>query len=204
MLLYGASLVYGFTGTVSFPASRRRCRAAPDERRHLRPRLRRRRHRLQDLGRAVPHVDAGRLRGLADAGDGLLRRGAEDGRHGDGGARLRRRLSRHPRSVAADHRLHLDRLDGARLLRRDRPAQHQAPDGLFVDRQCRLRARRPRRRHAGRRPGRRHLHGDLSRHDARRLRLHPGPAPRRRDVREHRRSLGDRAHASGASPSASR
>ena len=28
MLLYGASLVYGFTGTVSFPASPRRCRAS--------------------------------------------------------------------------------------------------------------------------------------------------------------------------------
>ena len=33
-----------------------------------------RRHRLQGLGGAVPHVDARRLRGLADAGDGLLRR----------------------------------------------------------------------------------------------------------------------------------
>ena len=30
----------------------------------------------------------------------------------------------------------------ARLLRRDRPAQHQAPDGLFLDRPCGLRAGR--------------------------------------------------------------
>ena len=52
----------------------------------------------------------------------------------------------HPR-LAADHRLHLDRLDGARRLRRDRPEQHQAPDGLFLDRPHGLRAGGPRRRH---------------------------------------------------------
>ena len=44
--------------------------------------------------------------------------------------------------------VHLDRLDGARRLRRHRPAQHQAPDGLFLDRPYGLRAGRPRRRHA--------------------------------------------------------
>ena len=95
------------------------------------------------------------------------------------GARLRRRLPGHPRPVAADHRLHLDRFDGARRLRGDRPAQLQAADGLFLDRQCRLRADRACGRDAGRRPGRRRLHGDLSCHDARRLRLHPRDAPRR-------------------------
>ena len=157
MLLYGASLVYGFTGTVSFPG--------------IATALARRdagiglifglvfvagRPRLQDLGRAVPHVDARRLRGRADAGDGLLRLGARRWpRMAHDGARLHRRLPRHPRPVAADHRLHLDRLDGARLLRRHRPAQHQAADGLFLDRQCRLRADRARGRHAGGRPGRR-------------------------------------------------
>ena len=62
MLLYGASLIYGFTGTISFAgiaaavAGRQR-RARAD----LRPRLPARRPRLQDLGRAVPHVDARRL-----------------------------------------------------------------------------------------------------------------------------------------------
>ena len=35
-------------------------------------------------------------------------------------------------------------LDDARRLRRDRPAQHQAADGLFLDRPCRLRADGPR------------------------------------------------------------
>ncbi len=57
------------------------------------------------------------------------------------------RLSRHHAAMAADHRLHLDPVDGARRLRRDRPGQHQAADGLFLDRPCRLRARRPRGRH---------------------------------------------------------
>ena len=42
------------------------------------------------------------------------------------------RLSRHRQRMAADHRLHLDRLDGARRLRRDRADQHQAADGLFA------------------------------------------------------------------------
>ena len=64
-------------------------------------------------------------------------------------------------------------------LRGDRAAQLQAADGLFLDRQCRLRADRACGRDAGRRPGRRRLHGDLSCDDARRLRLHPRDAPRR-------------------------
>ena len=81
----------------------------------------------------------------------------------------------HPGAVAADHRLRRDRLDAARLVRGDRPAQHQAPDGLLVDRQRRLRARRPRGRDAGRRPGRHRLHGDLSRDDARQLRRASSP-----------------------------
>ena len=40
-----------------------------------------------------------------------------------------------------------DRLDAARLVRRDRPAQHQAADGLFVDRPYGFCADRARRRH---------------------------------------------------------
>ena len=97
-------------------------------------------------------------------------------------------LSRHRRRMAADHRLHLDRLDGARRLRRDRPDQHQAADGLFVDRPHGLRAGRPRRRHGRGRAWRRHLHGDLSRDDAGHLRRHPVDAARRRLCREHLRS----------------
>ena len=93
MLLYGASLVYGFTGTVSFAGIAK----APAQWRH-RPRLRAgvpvRRLLLQGLGGAVPHVDARRLRGRADADHRLLRRRAESRRHRDVRARRHRRVSR--------------------------------------------------------------------------------------------------------------
>ena len=70
MLLYGASLVYGFAGTTSFRRSRPAAgrRRAGLARADHRPRLHHRRARLQDLGGAVPHVDARRLRGRADPG----------------------------------------------------------------------------------------------------------------------------------------
>ena len=60
MLLYGASLVYGFTGTVSFAGiahSAAEARHRPD----LRAGVSVRRLLLQGLGGAVPYVDAGRL-----------------------------------------------------------------------------------------------------------------------------------------------
>ena len=70
MLLYGASLIYGFTGSTSFTAiaaaakaERRRAGHRPDHR----PGVPAGRPCLQDLGRALPHVDARRLRGRADA-----------------------------------------------------------------------------------------------------------------------------------------
>ena len=89
------SLIYGFTGTVSL----RRHRQGGGAGRHrpdLRARVPVRRLLLQGLGGAVPHVDAGRLRGRADAGHGVLRRRAEDRRHGD--VRARRRSRRSPAS----------------------------------------------------------------------------------------------------------
>jgi NADH-quinone oxidoreductase subunit N len=98
MLLYGMSLVYGFTGTVSFEGIAASLSHSAEgghkigPRSHLRPRLHLSRPRLQDLGRALPHVDAGCLRRLADRGHRLLRRGAQDGGDGDDGARLCRRL----------------------------------------------------------------------------------------------------------------
>ena len=90
-----------------------------------------------------------------------------------------RGLSRHHRAMAGDRRLRRHRLDAARLLRRDRPAQHQAADGLFVDRPHGLCADRPRRRHVRRRAGRAGLYGDLRHHDARRLRRDPVDAAKR-------------------------
>ena len=67
-LLFGSALVYGATGQLSFdkiaaagPHARLAARA--------RPRDDHRRARVQGLGGAVPHVDARRLPGRADAGD---------------------------------------------------------------------------------------------------------------------------------------
>ena len=82
-------------------------------------------------------------------------------------------LPRHRRAVAADHRLPLHRLDAARRLRRHRPAQHQAADGLLVDRPHRLRADRPRRQQRSRHAVGARLPRHLPRHDRRHLRLHP-------------------------------
>ena len=81
MLLYGASLIYGFAGTTSFAglaAAVRRRHAAVGRADH-RPCLRHGRPRLQGLGGAVPHVDARCLRGRADAGHRILLGRAEDG-----------------------------------------------------------------------------------------------------------------------------
>ncbi len=62
MLLYGSSLVYGFTGSVAFPQIATALQAQGLEpRHHLRPRLHHRRPCLQGLRRSLPHVDAGCL-----------------------------------------------------------------------------------------------------------------------------------------------
>ena len=99
MLLYGASLIYGFTGSTGFAgiAAARTATAPAPTRPDLRPRVPAGRPRLQDLGRAVPHVDARRLRGRADAGHRLLRRRAQGRGHGAARARDARRLRRHRR-----------------------------------------------------------------------------------------------------------
>ena len=64
MLLYGASMIYGFAGTTSFDAlaqALRRWRHASSIGLVIGIVLHRRRPCLQGLGRAVPHVDARRL-----------------------------------------------------------------------------------------------------------------------------------------------
>ena len=62
--LYGIAFTYGLTGSTRLAASERFCRGAVDERQPDDPagaRPAARRLRVQDLGRAVPHVDAGRV-----------------------------------------------------------------------------------------------------------------------------------------------
>ena len=83
MLLYGASLIYGYSGSVSFAAVASAVHDHAGYRRSVRPRVRAGGPGVQDLRRAVPYVDAGRLRGRADAGDHFLRHRAQD--RGDGG-----------------------------------------------------------------------------------------------------------------------
>ena len=61
MLLYGASLIYGFAGTVSFAGVAVRHPRSGEPRRRLRPCLPVGRPRLQNIRRAVPYVDARRL-----------------------------------------------------------------------------------------------------------------------------------------------
>ena len=129
MLLYGASLIYGFTGTVSFPG----------------------------IAAAVKVPSIGLIFGLVFVFAGLafkvsavpfhmwvpdVYEGAPTpvtaffsaapkmaaDRHFR--ARRHRCLSQHRAAMAADRDLPLDRLHGARRFRRDRTAKHQAADGL--------------------------------------------------------------------------
>ena len=131
MLLYGASLLYGFAGTVSFPASPRRSAT---------------RRRIgvifglvfvlaglafkmsvvpfhmwtPDVYEGAPtpvtafFASAPKMAAVAIT--------ARDHHYGFPGR---------DRPMAADHRLPRSRLDGAWLLRGDRPDQYQAADGLF-------------------------------------------------------------------------
>ena len=80
------------------------------------------------------------------------------------------------------------------VLRRHRPEQLQAADGLFLDRPHGLRAGRPRRRHGRGRAERHRLYGDLCRHDARDFRRHSLDAARRQGGRDDQRSRRPGAH----------
>ena len=142
MLLYGASLVYGFTGTVSFAG----------------------------IAKATAHgAGIGLIFGLVflfvgfcfkisavpfhmwtpdvyegapTPGHRFLCRRAESRRDRDFRARQRDGFSGHRPRMATNPYLRLHRLHGARRLCRDRPAQYQAADGLFLDRPYGLRADR--------------------------------------------------------------
>ena len=186
MLLYGASLIYGFTGTVE---------------------LRRHRRRRPPAGASI-----GLIFGLVFLFAGLafkisavpfhmwtpdVYEGAPTpvtaffaaapkiAAHGHVRARRDRRLPRHRRrngSRSSSSSPSPRWLLGA--FAAIGQTQHQAADGLFLDRPHGLCAGRARRRHRRGRAGRAHLHGDLPGHDARHLRLHPVDAARRRHGRE--------------------
>ena len=187
MLLYGASLVYGFTGTVSFAGIAEAAQAGRP-RAHLRPGVPVRRPLLQGLGGAVPHVDARRLRGRADAGHRVLRLRAEG--RGDGDVRARRRSRPFPASSPqwqqiivfvsiASMVLGSFAAIGQRNIKRLMAYSSIGHMGFAL---VGLAAGTRRGR-----AGRDRLHGDLCRDDARHLRLHPRDAPRRRRGRGDRR-----------------
>ena len=77
MLLYGASLIYGFTGTTAFDDLAGLLTGGAyrvESGSHHRSGVRRGRACLQGVGCAVPHVDARCLRGGADPGQRIFRR----------------------------------------------------------------------------------------------------------------------------------
>ena len=98
ILLYGMSLMYGLSGTTNLRAMAPMLAGqARDPRARARGHPGRRRRRLQDRGRAVPHVGAGRVRGRADAGHGVPVGRIEGGVVRDAAADL-------PRGAAVDER----------------------------------------------------------------------------------------------------
>ena len=130
------------------------------------------RPRVQDLRRAVPHVDARRLRRLAHAGHGVLLHRAQ-------GRRVRAAAAHHDHAVrpsadrlAAAYRAGLDRFDDPWRAGGDRTDQRQAADGVFLDRPHGLCADRPRGRHARGCARRSDLPRRLCVHERRHLRLH--------------------------------
>ena len=105
--------------------------------------------RLQGRERAVPHVDARRLRGRADHGHGLHVRGREGGRLRRAAARLRLRPREPGGPLAAAGGGARGRHDGGRQPGGARPDQPEADAGLLLDRARGLpdeRARRAARR----------------------------------------------------------
>ena len=155
-LLYGLAMIYGATGATDFAAiAAKLARAAsPTDALTLTGiALCVAGLVLQGVGRALPPVDAGRLRGRADAGHGV-HGGDDEGR----GARrvpalLRRRADRRARELGPGARGARDDHDRRRQRRRARAVLAEADARLLVGRAGRLHARGRRRRHAARRAG---------------------------------------------------
>ena len=128
---------------------------------------------LQGLGRALPHVDAGCLRGRTHPRDRLLCHGPKG--RGDGAlctGHVRCLWRDHDR-LAADPGALVGALDVPGGRGRHRPARHQAADGLFVHRSYGLCAYGAGCGDRAGRAGDADLHGDLCGDECRHLRLHP-------------------------------
>ena len=153
VMLYGVAMVYGATGTTSlagiagFLAANTLFSSGPPPGR-LRPDPRR--AGLQGGRRPVPHVDARRLPGCADAGDGLHGRRRQGGRLRRPAAGLRQRLRRLLGRLAAADPGPGHRLAARRQRRRPRAAGREADAGLLLDQPRRLRPHRRAGRHRSR------------------------------------------------------
>ena len=160
------------------PHRRDRARARRDARR--RPRDDHRRARVQGVGGAVPHVDARRLPGRADAGDRVHGVGDEDRRARRHLPRARDRVPARPAPLARRDRRDRVRLARVGQHRRARAAEREADPRLLVRLARRLHADRRRRGEPARRAGApllpRPLRGDV----ARRVRRRRGAGARAR------------------------
>src|SRR5206468_7286048 len=97
-----------------------------------------RRARVQGVGSAVPHVDAGRLRGRPDAGDRLHGRGDEDDRTRADAAAVDDGVPAGEAAVDDRARRHRRRVTHDRQPRGARAAEREADARLLVDLVCRL------------------------------------------------------------------
>ena len=202
-LLYGLAFVYGATGSTDFSGIHDALAQRRPRRRRPVPhgaRLRARRAGVQGVGGAVSPVDAGRLRGRADAGHRVHGRGHQGGRARRVPAAVRRRADQrreHVGAGAGDARGDDDR---GRQRGRDRPVLDQADAGLFVGRAVRLHAVRCRREHEPRREGDGLLHRRLRVHEPGRVRGRGGARARDPARRRHHRALRARQRAAAGWP----
>ncbi len=134
MLLYGMSLVYGFTGNTGFTeiaqvlASETRSSASFSVWFSCWPVLRSRFPPFRSTCGRRTFMKALRPRSRPSS------RPREDRRHGDPRSHCHRSVPARLRRLAADRRLHLHRVHAAWFVCRNRPEEHQAPDGLFLHR----------------------------------------------------------------------
>ena len=182
-LLYGLAFVYGATGATDFARSPPPWTRSRDDVLLLTgARADRRRARVQGLGGAVPPVDAGRLRGRADADHRVHGGGDEGGRVRGHDPALRRRADRRVGRLGAGARDARGGHDRRRQRRRDRAVVAEAAARLLVGRAGRLHARRRRGHDAARRARGRLLPGRLPVHEPGRVR-----GDRRARARDRRR-----------------